>query len=147
MAERDDERWPFGTTGGTPENRPLMVDMDGVLVAILANDAAGEHAVASLGALGFSDQDLRFYPSSEMLLYEEEFRSERTLTGRLVGAFVDDSDSMAQYVEFAKEGHSALWVLVPLRDDANRVVRALADEKTLFIWYHGHDQVETIPMA
>ena len=124
-----------------------MVDMDGVLVAILANDAAGEHAVASLSALGFSDQELRFYASSEMLRYEEEFQSDRTLTGRLIGAFVDDSDSMAQYVEFATEGHSALWVLVPLREDANRVVRALADEKTLFIWYHGHDQVETIPMA
>ncbi len=79
-----------------------MVDMNGVLVAILANDAAGQHAVTSLSALGFSDQDLRFYPSSEMLLYEEEFRSDRTLTGRLVGAFVDDSDTMAQYVEFGE---------------------------------------------
>ena len=124
-----------------------MVDMDGVLVAILENDAAGAHATASLSELGISDQELRFYSSEEMLVYEEEFRSDRKLTGRLVGAFVDDADSMAQYVEFAKEGHSALWVLVPQREDANRVVRKLADEKTLFIWYHGHDQVETIPMA
>ena len=124
-----------------------MVDMDGVLVAILENDAAGQHAVEALSELGFSDSDLRFYSSEEMLVYEEEFRSDRKLTGRLVGAFVDDADSMAQYVEFAKEGRSALWVLVPEREDANRVVRKLADEKTLFIWYHGKDRVETIPMA
>ena len=58
-----------------------------------------------------------------------------------------DADSMAQYVEFGREGRSAVWALVPVREDANRVVRKLADEKTLFIWYHGHDQVETIPMA
>jgi len=142
-----DDRWPFGATDGSPETRPLVVEMAGVLVAILENDAAGEHALAALAELGISDRHLRFYRSEQILIYEEEFRSGRKLTGRLIGAFVDDADSMAQYVEFGREGRSAVWVLVPEREDANRVVRSLADEKTLFIWYHGHNHVETIPMA
>jgi hypothetical protein len=146
MAERDD-RWPFGATGGRPEGRSPVVRMDGVLVAILDDDAAGEHAMAVLSEMGMDAAHLCFFRSDEMLAYEEEFRSDRELTGRVVGGFVDDADSMAQYVEFAKEGRSALWALVPEREDANRVVRRLADEKTLFIWYHGHDHVETIPMA
>ncbi|MGZ6977412.1 MAG: hypothetical protein ACXVJW_04835 [Acidimicrobiia bacterium] len=146
MAERED-RWPFGASDGGPADRPLNVEMEGVLVAILESDGAGEHAIASLTHIGIPEGRLRFYRSAEILIYEEEFRSDRTLAGRLVGGFVDDADSMAQYVEFGREGRSAVWVLVPLREDANRVVRCLADEKTLFIWYHGHDQVETIPMA
>lgn len=146
MAESED-RWPFGSSDGGPESRPLVVRMEGVLVAIFESDAAGEHGLGALRELGIDDQDLRFYSSAQMLVYEEEFRSDRTLTGRLIGGFVDDADSMAQYVEFGREGRSAVWALVPIREDANRVVRKLADEKTLFIWYHGHDQVETIPMA
>jgi len=141
------ERWPFGSSDGGPESRPLVVEMEGVLVAIFESDAAGEHGLAALRELGIDDQNLRFYSSAQILTYEEEFRSDRTLTGRLIGGFVDDGDTMAQYVEFGREGRSAVWALVPLREDANRVVRKLADEKTLFIWYHGHDQVETIPMA
>jgi len=121
--------------------------MEGVLIAIFESDAAGEHGLATLRELGIDDQHLRLYSSAQILVYEEEFRSDRTLTGRLIGGFVDDADSMAQYVEFGREGRSAVWALVPEREDANRVVRKLADEKTLFIWYHGHDQVETIPMA
>jgi len=142
-----EDRWPFGSSDGGPESRPLVVKMEGVLVAILESDAAGEHALASLEELGLAADHLRFYSSAQILVYEEEFRSDRTLTGRLIGGFVDDADSMAQYVEFGREGRSAVWALVPVREDANRVVRKLADEKTLFIWYHGHDQVETIPMA
>jgi hypothetical protein len=124
-----------------------MVEMEGVLVAILQSDAAGEHAMASLAALGFDDGRLRLYTSAQILVYEEEFRSDRTLTGRLIGGFVDDGDTMAQYVEYGREGRAAVWVLVPLREDANKVVRCLADEQALFIWYHGDDQVETIPMG
>jgi hypothetical protein len=146
MAESAD-RWPFGSSDGGPESRPLVVEMEGVLVAIFESDAAGEIGLGALRELGIDDQNLRFYSSAQILVYEEQFRSDRTLTGRLVGGFVDDADSMAQYVEFGREGRSAVWALVPLREDANRVVRKLADEKTLFIWYHGDDQVETIPMA
>jgi hypothetical protein len=140
-------RWPFGGTDGSPSTRPNVVEMEGVLVAIMANDASGRHALDALSALGIAEDRLRYYSSEDILVYEEEFKSDRTLTGRLIGAFVDDADSMAQYVEFGREGHSAVWALVPQREDANRVVRTLADESTLFIWYHGHDQVETIPMA
>lgn len=141
------DRWPFGSSDGGPDGRPLVVEMEGVLVAIFDSDTAGEHALGALRELGIDDRNLRFYSSAQILVYEEEFRSDRTLTGRLIGGFVDDGDSMAQYVEFGREGRSAVWALVPVREDANRLVRKLADEKTLFIWYHGHDQVETIPMV
>ena len=91
MAKSDD-RWPFGSSDGGPESRPLIVDMEGVLVAICENDAAGEHALAALSELGIDAAHLRFYSSAQILRYEEEFRSDRTLTGRLIGGFVDDVD-------------------------------------------------------
>jgi hypothetical protein len=140
------DRWPFGTTDGTPASRPKVVDMDGVLVAMLRDDAAGEAAAAMLGARGYDDRRLRLYRADQIVGYDEEFRDTRSLTGKVVGAVVDDREAMAEYVAYGREGCSALWVLVPDRDDANAVVRALADQPTVFVWYHGHGRIEAIPM-
>jgi hypothetical protein len=146
MAEPGD-RWPFGTTDGGPATRPAIVDMDGVVIAMLRDTAAGESARAKLAEHGFDEQSLRLYPAEQILAFDEEFRSNRKLGSRIIGAVVDDRAAMDQYVEFARTGSAALWVLTPVREDANKVVRWLADEPVLFIWYHGPDGVETLPMA
>jgi hypothetical protein len=146
MAELDD-RWPFGTTDGGPSSRPAVVDLEGVLIAMLQDAASGEAARSSLCEHGFNDQTLRLYTAEQILAYDEEFRSNRSLGGRIIGAVVDDRAAMKQYVEHARTGCSALWVLAPIREDANKVVRWLADQHVAYIWYHGHDGVETIPMA
>ena len=59
MAESED-RWPFGASDGGPESRPLVVRMEGVLVAIFESDVAGEHGLAALRVLGIDEQHLRF---------------------------------------------------------------------------------------
>jgi hypothetical protein len=146
MVEPED-RWPFGTTDGGPSSRPAVVDLDGVLIAILDDAAAGEHARDMLTQRGFSEQQLRLYSADQIVAYDDEFRDNRNLGGRLIGAVVDDRQAMDEYVDYARGGSSALWVLVPIREDANKVVRWLADEPVRFIWYHGHDGVETIPMG
>jgi hypothetical protein len=146
VAEPDD-RWPFGETDGGPLSRPIVVDLEGVLVAILADASTGERAMASLSERGYSDRQLRLYTSEQILAYEETFRTNRGLAGRVVGALVDDGESMAQYVQYAREGRAALWVLVPDRDEANRLVRLLADHAVLHIWYHGHRRLEILHMA
>jgi hypothetical protein len=146
VAESDD-RWPFGETDGGPASRPLVPVLEGVLIAVLADDAAAAHARETLLAAGFGAQDLRLYTGAQIVAYDDEFRANRTLTGRVVGAVVDDRDAMGRYVEYGRAGRAALWVRVPEREDANRVVRRLADEDTVHIWYHGRDRVEEIPMA
>jgi hypothetical protein len=140
------DRWPFGTTDGAPASRPNVVDMEGVLIAILRDDAAGEQARAMLCDRGFDDDALRLYRAEQIVAYDDEFRTGRSLTGKIVGAVVDDRVAMSEYVLYGREGCSALWVLVPERDDANSVVRWLADEDAVFVWYHWHGRVEAIPL-
>ncbi len=146
LAEPED-RWPFGSTDGGPQSRPLVVDLDGVLIAILANATAGEQVRSMLRERGFDDRTVRLYTGEQIVAYDEEFRSSRKLSGKIVGAIVDDRDTMEEYVEYGRTGCSALWVLVPVREDANKIVRWLADEETVFVWYHGKDRFEAIPMA
>jgi hypothetical protein len=142
-----DARWPFGPTDGTPASRPLVPVLEGVLVAVLRDGDAAEHARQALAARGVADDDLRLYTAEQIVAYDEEFRATRSFTGRVVGAVADDRDAMTRYVEHGRAGRAALWVRVPEREDANRVVRHLADEDTVHIWYHGRDRVEEIPMV
>jgi hypothetical protein len=141
------DRWPFGTTDGGPASRPKVVDMEGVLVAMLRNASAGAHALATLKERSYSDAELRLYTAEQILAFDQEFREHRTITEKVIGAVVDDREAMNDYVDYARQGCSALWVLVPDRDDASAVVRVLADEDTVFVWYHGHGRIEAIPMA
>ena len=143
MAERE-LKWPFGDTDGGPLSRPLIVDLENVLVVMVATDVEGEAVMDALREAGFTDAYLRFYRSEQILDFDEAFRSRRGLKERAVGALVDDADSMSKYVTYAREGCSAIWVLVEDRDDANRVIRHLADYALVYVWFHGSRGLETI---
>ena len=137
-------KWPFAPTDGGPGSRPLLVDLDNVLIVLVATDEAAERAAGTLRGLGFTDDNLRLYSSEQILAYDEAFRSARGLTGRVVGALVDDSDSMAEYVTYARNGAAALWIRVADRDEANRLIRHLADAEIVYLWFHGTSGLETM---
>ena len=143
MAEHE-PNWPFGKTDGGPHSRPLVVDLTNVLVAILANTAEGERALQSLQGFGCAAEYLRLYTSDQILAFDDIFRSDRGLKERVVGALIDDADSMTQYLAYARDGCSSLWVLVEDRHDANRMIRHLADREIIYVWFHGKRGVETI---
>ena len=137
-------KWPFGESDGGPGSRPLVVDLENVLVSVLANNAEGERALQSLRTFGCADENLRLYTSEQILAFDEIFRSDRGLKDRVVGALIDDTDSMAQYLVYARDGCSSLWVLAEGRHDANRVIQHLADHEIIYVWFHGKRGVETI---
>ena len=143
MAERE-LGWPFGTADGGPRSRPLVVHLEDVLVLVLRDDEAGRQALASLRELGFADERLRLYSSEQIVAYDDAFRSERGLTGRVVGTIVDDNPLMEAYRRYGEEGCSALWVQLAHRDDANPVIRSLTDLGLRQIWFHGRRGVETL---
>ena len=143
MAERR-SNWPFAPTDGGPGSRPRVVGLDNVLVAIVASTAAAEGAAGALRSRGFTDATLRVYTSEEMLAYDDAFRSGRSFSDRIVGTVVDDADGMARYLSYARDGCSALWVLTADRDDADRVIRCLADYEPVYVWYHGPGGLKTI---
>ncbi len=143
MAERE-LGWPFGSTDGGPRSRPLVVHLEDVLVMVLRDDEAGRRALALLREHGFSEDRLRLYSAEQIVAYDEAFRSERGLTGRVVGTIVDDNPLMDAYRRYGEEGCSALWVQLAHRDDANQVIRSLTDLGLRQVWYHGRRGVETL---
>jgi hypothetical protein len=143
VAERE-LSWPFGTTDGGPRSRPLVVHLEDVLILVLPDDEAGRQALALLREHGFAEDHLRLYSSEQIVAYDEAFREERGLAGRVVGTIVDDNPLMDAYRRFGEEGCSAVWVQLAHRDDANQVIRSLIDLGLRQVWFHGRRGVETL---
>jgi hypothetical protein len=146
VAERE-LGWPFGSTDGGPRSRPLVVHLEDVLVMILPDDAAGARALELLREQGFADDRLRLYTSEQIVVYNEEFRSERGIAGKVVGTIVDDNPLMGAYVRYGEEGCSAVWVQLAHRDDATQVIRSLTDLGLRQVWFHGRRGVETLRLG
>jgi hypothetical protein len=123
-----------------------VVHLEDVLVLVLPDDAAGARALELLREDGFADERLRLYTSEQIVEYNQEFRSERSLTGRLVGTVVDDNPLMSAYVRYGEDGCSAVWVQLAHRDDATQVIRSVADLGLRHVWFHGRRGIETLDL-
>ncbi len=129
-------RWPFASTDAGPAG-PAVVDLDGVLVVLLVDDAAGAHAYRTLTDLDVDPDRLRLFWSVQVVVHEEERRRDRARTA-------DERTETADYAEAGRAGCSALWVLAPTRPEVERVVQALADQRTKLVRYHRAGLVETL---
>jgi len=121
-----------------------MVDMDGVLVAILENDGACEHAMEALVGFGFAPEDLRVYTSGQILEDHELYLAARSKTRRVVGAVTDDQATIELYFGYARQGRGALWVHTPEKHDASRAIRYLMEHDVLHYRYFGSDREDDI---
>jgi hypothetical protein len=146
--DREEVVWPTGMTDQDPpaRSRPLIFRPEGFLVAILEDTEQAERAKATLSAAGFADGDLRIYTGQQILDDWERFKTERGVTGRVVGTITDDQETIKLYHRYAREGRSALWVHVPDEAEAERAVRCLADHNVLHIRHYGHDSQVDIHM-
>ena len=138
--------WPTGMSDQDPtaRARPLVFNPRGFLVAILQDADQAERARTALARAGFAETNLRVYTSQQILDSWERFQAERSLAQRVAGAVTDDPGTIEQYVGYARQGRSALWVHVPEDADANRAVRALADHQVLHFRHYGHSGQEDI---
>lgn len=120
--------------------RPLVLNPNGFLVAILDDAEACERARAALLLEGFAADDLRVYTSSEILEDHERYLAARSRTRRVVGALTDDQATIELYFGYAAQGRGALWVHVPEKGGASRAVRALIGRGVLHYRYFGDDE-------
>ena len=131
--------WPTGMTDRDPDlsSRPMVFNPQGFLVAILDDASRAEAAAVALREAGFADEDLRIYTSEQTLEDRKRFLEQRSVTGRVVGAFTDDPETIELYYGYAHDGRSALWVHVPDERDAKRAIRCLADCDCLHVRHYG----------
>jgi hypothetical protein len=120
---------------------------EGYLVAILAERDEGHRAKAALEAAGVAQDDMKLYPSEEILEIHERYIERRTVAGKVVGVFMDDNAGRDLYLTYAQEGRSALWVRLPDKADVPKVLRVLADREYLHARYYGEDGVEDFHLA
>lgn len=137
-------QWPFGSTDGGPASRPTIVNLENVLVLVLPDTATGEQVLAELRQRGLHEQRLRLYTGEQIVAYDAAFKSGRGVKERVVGKFVDDTESMDAYVQYGREGCSALWIQLDQREEANSLIRGLIDHDVLFAWFHGGRGFETV---
>ncbi len=134
MTERDPD----------PASRPWVFRPRGFLVAVLDDAARAAEAAAALREGGFAEKDLRAYSGEQVLEDRERFLAQQGTLRRLVGEVTSDSDAVALFSSYARDGRSFLWVRVPERDDANRAIRALSGCEVLHLRYYGEDTLEDI---
>ena len=148
-AEEDDRelKWPFGTSDDGPLFRPLLPNLDNVLIAIVDDADEGQRIVTALHELGLAEERVRPYTAEQILAHNEIIRANRGCKGRLIGALVDERKAIADYVAYAREGRSAVWVLVDDRYHTNRVIRLMADYGVMLVrYYDDSNRVEDVHM-
>jgi hypothetical protein len=146
VAGEEEVVWPWGMTEADPDpaTRPWVFRPQGFLVAVLGDAEKAEGAKAALRAAGFAEKDLRSYPGQQVLEDRERFLAQQGPLRRVVGEVTSDSEAVALFSQYAREGRSFLWVHAGDREGANRAIHSLASYEVLHLRYYGRDTLEDI---
>jgi hypothetical protein len=119
--DHPDDAFPMDVTDGPWRFRP-----DGYLVAILHDDAEADRASDALVSGGFASENIKTYTAAETLANHERYAGNRTRGERIVGAVLDDDESRALYLSYARDGRAALWLRIPDTADVPKALKILA---------------------
>jgi hypothetical protein len=134
--------FPMDFYADDPSPRPWKFQPEGYLVVILSDAGEGERATASLVAAGFSERDVKLYRGEQILENYEVYATRRNLTDKVVGSVVDDVEGRDQYLAYARQGASALWLRVTAESDVPKALRVLADARYVHARYYGSGKQE-----
>jgi len=135
--------WPFEKPAkGTL--RPWFFSAMGYLVVLLSDGEEARRAHRGLLEQGVPEQDVRLYGSEQILDVESRRQEERSHLAKAVAALTVDHAARSRYLDNAKAGGAALWLCAPTEDQADRLVRRLAECDYAAVRYYGDDGVETI---
>ena len=136
MAEPHD--WPLEQPAkGTV--RPWYVTATGYLAVLFREHEEAERAQRGLQEHGVPEQDLRLYGAEETLRLWSRVEEERSILAKAVAALVADRPARERYLSNARSGGSALWIVVPTKERADRLVGLLADWRYVSMRYFGED--------
>lgn len=138
--DEDANTFPMDFYVDDPSPRPWKFRPEGYLVVILSDAEEARRAEAELVTTGFAQRDIKIYAGKQILENYEVYVSRRTVTDKVVGSIVDDSEGRDLYLEYAREDRSALWLRMPDEDDARKALRVLADSNYLHARYYGAEK-------
>jgi hypothetical protein len=136
----DRHDWPFEQSAeGTV--RPWYLTATGYLVVLFADPAEARRARGGLLERGVPEQEARLYESEEILRILARLREQRSILARAVAALAADSGARQRFLDNARTGGAALWLVAPTRDRADQLVALLADYGYSSLRYYGEDGV------
>jgi hypothetical protein len=132
--------WPFEQPAdGTL--RPWYLTATGYLVVLFGDPEEARRARRGLVEREVPEEELRLYESEEILRTVDRHQRERSLVARAVAALVADPDARQRFLDNARAGGAALWLVAPTRARADQLVVLLADYGYSSLRYYGEDGV------
>jgi hypothetical protein len=135
--------WPFEQPAqGTL--RPWYSRATGYLMVLFSHPEEAQRARSGLLEREVSQEDSRLYESEEILRIVTRLQEERSLVAKAVAALVADPSVKQRFLDNARTGGAALWLVAPTRDRADHLVGLLADYDYSFLRYYGDDGVADV---
>jgi hypothetical protein len=138
MTESHD--WPFEQSA-EGSLRPWYLTATGYLVVLFSDPEEAERARDGLVDGRVAEHDLRLYTSEEILGILARLQKERSILARAVAALAADTSARQRFLDNARTGGAALWLVAPTRDRADQLVSLLADYGYSSLRYYGEDGV------
>ena len=120
--------------------RPWKFRPKGYLVVILSDADEAERGEADLVTRGFAPRDVKLYTGRQILENYEVYAARRKTTDKVVGSIVDDSEGRELYLDYARQGRSAMWARIPNEEDVPKALRVLANHDYVHTRYYGSEQ-------
>jgi hypothetical protein len=136
----DPPEWPFEQSA-EGSVRPWYLTATGYLMVLFADPEEARRARDGLLERGVPTQEVRLYESEEILRILARLREQRSILARAVAALAADHGIRQRFMDTARTGGAALWLVAPTRDRANQLVVLLADYGYSSLRWYGEDGV------
>jgi hypothetical protein len=124
--------------------RPWYLTATGYLVVLFRDPAEAQRAQRGLVEGDVAADEVRLYESEEILRNLARLREERSLLAKAVAALVADPGARQRFMDNARTGGAALWLVAPTKDRADQLVVLLADYGYSSLRYYGQDGVSDL---
>ena len=132
--------WPLERPGeGTL--RPWYLTATGYLVVLFGDPEEAQRAQRGLQERQVPAGEVRVYDAEELLQNLSRLRKERSLLARAVAALSADPPARHRFLDNARAGGSAMWLIAPTRERAKKLIGLLADYSYSSLRYYGDEGV------
>ena len=124
--------------------RPWYLTATGYLVVLFADPEEAQRARDGLLGRGVPEGEARLYESEEILRILARLREQRSILARAVAALAADSGARQRFLDNARTGGAALWLVAPTKDRADQLVALLADYAYSSLRWYGEEGVADV---
>ena len=124
--------------------RPWYLTATGYLVVLFRDPAEAQRAHRGLIERKVAPEELRLYEASEILRNLARLQEERSILARAVAALAADPEAKRRFLDNARTGGAALWLVAPTKDRADHLVVLLADYSYSSLRYYGQEGVSDL---